>query len=116
MSEVTFLPVSPEDVPERGGNLLEETQEVPSVEPVKAPTILDSIALRCLDAIKKTHKESGLSRKKYAESLGYSALSLQRFRNGEMTPTLKLLVALSNVYRVNLCWLMTGESLADRNS
>ena len=72
-----------------------------------------ALADRCNAAILKTQADSGKTKKEFANSLGYSPLSMTRFLEREQEPTLKLLLALATVYGVDVCWLITGQSAED---
>ena len=61
------------------------------------------------ERIRVIRKRLNLSQKKFAEILGISLITLQRYEKGEREPSSEVLVNIKQKFKVNMNWLLTGE-------
>lgn len=61
------------------------------------------------ERIKKIRKEAGLSQVDFAESIDVTQGFLSGLEKGRYQPTADTLICITNIYKIDATWLLTGE-------
>lgn len=62
------------------------------------------------DRLTNLRKSHNLTQDTFAEKLGISRISLQRYENGDRIPDVEFLVKLNLFYNADINWLLFGET------
>lgn len=63
------------------------------------------------DRIKKMRKQKKLSQEELASLIGVNLVTLSRYETGDRNPKLDKLVAMSQIFNVNVEYITTGEDV-----
>lgn len=68
------------------------------------------------DRIRIIRKTNRLNQNEYANLIGISQATLSELEQGKYNPSLETILSIHKVFKTNLNWLLTGDSLEENES
>ncbi|MBD0383867.1 helix-turn-helix domain-containing protein [Paenibacillus sedimenti] len=68
------------------------------------------------DRIRIIRKTNRLNQNEFANLIGISQATLSELEQGKYSPSLETILSIHRVFKTNLSWLLTGDSLVENES